>query len=282
MTHNLMLLPSGITDWEPDRRAMIASEADYLKVPDVVVLTELFDNSASDLLLRKIRSHHPFSTPVIGRSELGWDRTSGGYFGAPLEDGGVAILSKWPISHREQYIYGGGCGADFWAAKGFAYAVIEEMGQKFHFIGTHLQANDSGCEVGEAQGERLKQVKSLSRFLQNANISTAEPIIISGDFNIAEDSAEYRRLISLLNVSPPVFPAGSASYSPGSNSIARYRDPTGHPSLLDFVFWRNGHPRPVFGWGNSVLTEKSKSFLMRNQVFVDYSDHYPVMSSRMR
>ena len=42
---------------------------------------------------------------VVGRSTSGWDATGGNYSSTTPEDGGVTLLSKWPILHKEQYVY---------------------------------------------------------------------------------------------------------------------------------------------------------------------------------
>jgi sphingomyelin phosphodiesterase len=281
MTHNLMLLPSGITDWEPDLRARLAGEANYLKPDDILVLTELFDNSASDeQLFPRLALHHPYRTPVIGRSSAGWNRTTGGYYGTPLEDGGVAIASKWPIIYKEQHIYGGGCGVDYWAAKGFAYAVIDIAGARVHVVGTHLQANDSGCDTGEARQERAAQMNAITSYLAQRAIPASDPVIIAGDFNIRETSNEYSELLSRLHISaPPVVTSFSASYDPVTNSIGHYRDPSGLVGRLDYVFLQADHARPPRGWINKVLPYHSSSYQMRGRTFWDYSDHYPVSAS---
>ncbi|MFD9623506.1 sphingomyelin phosphodiesterase [Streptomyces virginiae] len=277
-THNLMLLPSGITDWESDLRAHIMGQSDYLKTDDVLVLTELFDNSATDEeLFPRLAAHHPYRTPVIGRSSAGWNMTTGGYYGTPFEDGGVAIASKWPILYRAQHLYGGGCGADYWASKGFAYAVIDVGGTRTHVVGTHLQANDSGCDAGEAARERARQMDSISTFLAQRSIPATEPVVIAGDFNIHPASSEYSSLLSRLHVTTPrTSPTSAASYDPTSNSIARYRDPRGTPGRLDHVFLRADHARPPHGWTNTVLDIHTPPYRLRDRYFRDYSDHYPV------
>ncbi|MFJ9753127.1 sphingomyelin phosphodiesterase [Streptomyces chartreusis] len=278
MTYNLMLLPSGITDWEPDFRARLVGDAEYLNNDDILVLTELFDNSATDeQLFPRLVKHHPYRTPVIGRTSSGWNQTTGGYYGAPLEDGGVAIASKWPIVYRAQHIYGGGCGADYWAAKGFVYAVINFAGTRVHIIGTHLQANDSGCDTGEARQERTAQLSAITSYLARKSIPASEPVIIAGDFNIRSGEGEFARMISRLRASAPrAASSTSASYDPTTNSITKYRDTGGAPAQLDHVMLQTGHALPSRGWMNTTLPYRSSPYRMRDHTFSDYSDHYPV------
>lgn len=44
---------------------------------------------------------------MVGRSKSGWDATGGAYSATTPEDGGVTVLSKWPIIRKEQFIYKG-------------------------------------------------------------------------------------------------------------------------------------------------------------------------------
>ncbi|MGW8358538.1 endonuclease/exonuclease/phosphatase family protein [Streptomyces wedmorensis] len=283
MTHNLMLLPSGFTDWAPDLRARLAGDAYYLKPDDILILSELFDNSATDeQLFPRLAAHHPYRTPVIGRSSSGWNRTTGGYYGSPLEDGGVAIASRWPIVYRAQHIYGGGCGADYWAAKGFAYAVIDFAGVRVHVVGTHLQADDAGCAVGEARQERAAQLDAIASYLAQRSIPVSDPVIIAGDFNIRRTSSEFSGLLSRLHVAaPPMTTRSLASYDCATNSVAKYRDPGCASGQLDYVFLRTDHARPAKGWVNMILVDRSSPYLMRGRTFWDFSDHYPVSASPM-
>ncbi|NEA37352.1 sphingomyelin phosphodiesterase [Streptomyces sp. SID13031] len=279
MTYNLMLLPSGLTDWEPDLRARLVGDSAVLRGSDVLVLTELFDNSATDdYLFPRLAPHHPYRTPVVGRSTSGWNRTTGGYIGTPFEDGGVAIASKWPIRHRAQHIFTDGCGADWWSSKGFAYVILDVAGTRVHLIGTHLQANDSSCDPGEPASVRARQLATINSYLRALTIPAAEPVLIAGDLNIRYGSSEYSRMLSLLSADGPTRLLGQqASYDPATNSIAAYRSPGGSPSRLDYVLPRRGHRTPTFGWSNTITPTHSAPFTMRGRTFTDFSDHYSVI-----
>ena len=71
----------------------------------------MFDNSASDRLLGNLKKEYPNQTAVLGRSNGNeWDKTLGSYSSSTPEDGGVAIVSKWPIVEKVQYVFAKGCG----------------------------------------------------------------------------------------------------------------------------------------------------------------------------
>ncbi|MGW3659169.1 hypothetical protein ACWD6R_27395 [Streptomyces sp. NPDC005151] len=55
---------------------------------------------ASDALARNTSAPYPYQTSVVGRSKSGWDTTGGAYSATTPEDGGVTVLSKWPIVRK--------------------------------------------------------------------------------------------------------------------------------------------------------------------------------------
>ena len=102
MTHNVYMLSTNLyPNWGQSERADLIGAADYIKNQDVVILNEVFDNSASDRLLGNLKKEYPNQTAVLGRSSGSeWDKTLGNYSSSTPEDGGVAIVSKWPIAER--------------------------------------------------------------------------------------------------------------------------------------------------------------------------------------
>lgn len=50
----------------------------------------------------------------MGRSSGGRDATGGARSATTPEDGGVTVLSKWPIVRKEQYIHKDAYGSDLW------------------------------------------------------------------------------------------------------------------------------------------------------------------------
>lgn len=53
-----------------------------------------------------MKKEYPNQTAVLGRSSGSeWDKTLGNYSSSTPEDGGVAIVSKWPIAEKIQYVF---------------------------------------------------------------------------------------------------------------------------------------------------------------------------------
>lgn len=196
LTYNTFLMSKNLyPNWGQDHRAAAIPAASFFQGNDVVVLEEAFDNSASDALKRNASAQYPYQTPVVGRGKDGWDATGGSYSALSPEDGGVTLLSKWPVLHREQFIYQDACGSDALSDKGFLYAVLDVNGTRVHVVGTHTQSDDTACGAGEAAGDRSLQLKQIDAFLAAKNIPADEEVMVAGDLNIDSRSAEYTSML---------------------------------------------------------------------------------------
>ncbi|MDX8362693.1 sphingomyelin phosphodiesterase [Cytobacillus sp. IB215316] len=277
LQHNVFLLPTYITSWGQADRAKMIGEADYMKNQDAIILNELFDNSASETLLSKLEEEYPFQTPVSGRSKDGWDETLGFYSNFVPEDGGVSIVSKWPIVEQIQYVYEKGCGADYFANKGFVYAKIQKNDYFYHIIGTHAQADDTGCGDGEDASIRQTQFQEISNFVKEKNIPIEEVVFLGGDFNVIMDNEEeYTEMLETLNVDPPgEYTGHSSTWDPETNGILGYEYPDFGPQHLDYIFVEKDHAQPSL-WVNEVLNVKSPVWTAILNEYNEYSDHYPV------
>ena len=235
LAHNVFFLPSTLKPgWGQETRARLIAQADYMKGQDAVILNELFGNPAAAILLDGLKHEYPHQTPVLGRSRSGWDATLGAYAETTPEDGGVAIVSRWPIVERIQYVYAQGCGADYLSNKGFVYVRLDHNGQPLHVIGTHAQAADTGCPDGKGTAVRASQFDEMRTFIEAKGIAPDQILFIGGDFNVIRDSAEYRDLLERLQVNAPDSYAGSdTTFDTRRNGIASYQYPNHAPEYLD-------------------------------------------------
>ncbi|WP_369360087.1 sphingomyelin phosphodiesterase [Streptomyces sp. cg2] len=282
LTYNTFLMSKNLyPNWGQDHRAQAIASADFFHGNDVVVLQEAFDNSSSDALKARAAAEYPHQTPVVGRSRSGWDATGGAYSAVTPEDGGVTLLSKWPVLRKEQYIYKDACGSDSFSNKGFVYAVLDVDGTRVHVVGTHTQSTDSGCKAGEAAADRAAQLKELDAFLDGKNIPADEEVMVAGDMNIDSHGSEYDALLANADLAPADGRTGHPySFDTQENSIAKYRYPDDPREDLDYVLFRNGHARPT-GWRNTVVKEESAPWTVsswgKSYTYSDLSDHYPVI-----
>ncbi|WP_344331441.1 sphingomyelin phosphodiesterase [Kitasatospora putterlickiae] len=281
LTYNVFLMSRNLyPNWGQDHRAKAIPATEVFQGQDVVVLQEAFDNAASDALIAQASAAYPYHTPVVGRSTSGWDATSGAYSSATPEDGGVTLLSKWPILRKEQYVFKDACGSDWWSNKGFVYAVLNVNGLRTHVIGTHLQSTDSGCSAGQPAAVRAAQLKAMKAFVDARNIPAAEPVLLAGDLNIDAHGGEYPALLANAGVAPATSRGGWAnSFDTADNSIAAYRYPGEPKEDLDYVLYRADHARPE-NYANTVTRFHSAPWTVSSwgtdYTYNDLSDHYPV------
>ncbi|MEU8540582.1 sphingomyelin phosphodiesterase [Streptomyces sp. NPDC048717] len=282
LTYNTFLMSKNLyPNWGQDHRAAAIPAASFFQGQDVVVLQEAFDNSSSDALKAKAAAQYPYQTPVLGRSKSGWDATGGSYSALTPEDGGVTVLSKWPIVRKEQWVYKDGCGSDWFSNKGFVYAVLDVNGTRVHVVGTHTQSTDSGCSAGEPARIRSAQFKTVDAFLDAKNIPANEQVIVAGDMNVDSRTPEYATMLADADLAGADARAGHPySFDTTLNSIALDRYPGEPREDLDYILYRSGHPRPA-GWTNTVVPERTAPWTVtswgKDYTYTNLSDHYPVV-----
>ncbi|WP_187369920.1 sphingomyelin phosphodiesterase [Streptomyces boluensis] len=284
LTYNSFLLSKALyPNWGQDHRAKEIPAASFYQGNDVVVVQEAFDNSASEALKSNSAAQYPYQTPVMGRSTSGWDATSGAYSSLTPEDGGVTMLSKWPVLRQEQYVYKEACGADSQANKGFVYAVLSVNGAKVHVVGTHAQATDPSCATGEPARIRSTQFKEMDAFLDGKDIPADEQVIVAGDFNVDSHSDEYAKVLADGGLADATRTGHPYSFDTQDNSIASERYPTDPRENLDHVLHRADHARPS-AWTNEVVRQRSAPWSVTSggkvYTYTDLSDHYPVVAGR--
>lgn len=280
LTHNVMFLPQSLfPNWGQVTRANLITEADYITGRDVVILQELFDNEASDQLKDQLAAKYPYQTPVLGRSRSGWDATLGSYSSATPEDGGVTVLSRWPIEEKVQYVYADGCGADWFSNKGFVYARLHVNDEPVHVVGTHTQAADAGCADGTGAQVRAAQFDELDAFLDARQIPADEQVIVAGDLNVDRYSTEYDSMLARLDVGDARFTGHPYSWDAQRNAMTDYNDDQDSRQQLDYILQRNGHVRNGSGDNETLVVAAPKwcvtSWFVR-YCYTDYADHYPV------
>ncbi|MEU8461120.1 sphingomyelin phosphodiesterase [Streptomyces sp. NPDC029003] len=284
LTYNTFLMSKNLyPNWGQDHRAAEIPKASFYQGHDVVVVQEAFDNGASDALKANSAAQYPYQTPVVGRGKSGWDATGGSYSATTPEDGGVAVLSKWPIVRKEQVVYKDACGADWWSNKGFAYVVLDVNGVRVHVVGTHAQSTDPGCGAGEAAQMRSRQFKAIGAFLDAKNIPSGEQVIVAGDMNVDSRSPEYASMLADAGLAGADSRTGHPySFDTALNSIANYRYPTDPREDLDYVLYRKANARPA-NWNNNVVKEQSAPWTVSSwgtsYTYSNLSDHYPLIGS---
>jgi endonuclease/exonuclease/phosphatase family metal-dependent hydrolase len=250
LTFNTALLPGiAARTRQGDRAAVMAA---HLVGYDVLVLQELFDDRLALPLLDELAAAYPYRTERVGRDgarRMPW-----------RQDGGVVILSRWPIEREAQMTFDGTCsGTDCLADKGVGYAAVRKGDRIYHVFGTHAQ---SVYGTGVA-GVRAAQFALLRAFVDDQGIPADEPVVLAGDFNVDAGRPELASMLEVLRaVRPPTDGAMRFTWDPEGNVWADHRG-----EWLDYVLYAGDHAAPVAAW-NRVVPLRHEG--------LDLSDHYAV------
>ncbi len=220
LAYNTWLRPRSLF---PDRQMERASAlVEELEGHDILVLSELFDDRSRSLLLDGLQADYPHRTALVGE-----DRGA-------LQDGGVMILSRWPIVAEAERTYDVCAGSDCFAEKGLAYARVERGACAVHVLGTHVQA-------GPAPRVRRRQLEQVRAFVDGLGASADEPLLIAGDLNINGVGDEWQSALEMLQAAAPPATEGSwATFDPQRNVYAR----GGAPRRLDHALYSLRHLQP--------------------------------------
>ncbi len=285
LAYNLQLLPTSISFIDQNLRARYVAES--LAGFDAIVFSEAFDDDVRgfdeggdtgdpDSLWERVRDMYPYRTDIVGKDE------------GLEQDGGVFIVSRWPISAQQDWVYDESiCEAsDCLSEKGVMYARIEKSSgadsRTYHLFGSHLQAdysNDDNSHVREAQ---LAQMRS---FINSRAIPGHEPVIMAGDFNVDRDRAEYVTMLDTLNAIDYERADYGMPYSLDGFTNTFAGGTT--EQLLDYVLIDQSRRLPRYG-ETAVLVLRSPApemFAKRGDqrrqdmnIMGNYSDHYPVFA----
>lgn len=255
LAYNIYMRPAGLfADDQADRGAALPSN---LRGFDVIVFSEAFDDTVRNQLLADLRGEYPYRTKILGA-----DR-------GITQDGGVVIVSRWPITAEAQRLYGDVCaGGDCWADKGVLYACFEKHGQTYHVFASHMQA---GRDMKHQQ-TRMQQLGIIKSFIDSRGISATEPVFIAGDLNVDKyDTGEYAVMLRVLDAWYPR-PFGHP-YTVDSTINRR----AGDRLYLDYVLVSNRYLQPVNAIVETLIPRSPTSF----GGDYDLSDHFPVLGHFM-
>jgi endonuclease/exonuclease/phosphatase family metal-dependent hydrolase len=127
------------------------------------------------------------------------DTASPSFVSKYMADGGLLILSRFPIVSYSFSQFRYGVVADSLAEKGLLYAKILVKDSFIHLFTTHLQASyfDSGesnhkisCETRLAQ---LRQINFLMREILKTEYKQNDIALLVGDFNVDAQKYLYKK-----------------------------------------------------------------------------------------
>ncbi len=171
---------------EEARAALLAkSLIDFEGDPDVLLLQEIWSFKARDVLMEGLSKKYPFCEhpPLIGIAPL------------ILQQSGLMVFSKYPLSGFKFKVFTKGIGLDKLANKGIAGVQLVKDGKKAAIFTTHLQAG--GKRAPEVKPDQLRE---CNEFIRDFTKDDEEAVIIlAGDFNIRSTEPDsYSTIFSHL------------------------------------------------------------------------------------
>lgn len=226
LTYNV-LLPPFLPDGQDVRTPLFA---DQLGGYDVLMLQEVFSDYHRKRLLRDLAAAYPHQSRILGRDR--W----------LAQDGGVVIVSKWPIELQFQKLFGALCaGKDCMADKGVLYARVNKQGRRVHLFATHLQSGDENAEI------RSLQIAAVKQLIDAMDLPGDEPVLIGGDFNVDrfEDQRDgaFSAMTRRLDAEHPA-PADGGGHAPTFDPARNPLAGDGRAEYLDYVLHSRAHLRP--------------------------------------
>ncbi|MGG8497012.1 sphingomyelin phosphodiesterase [Tenacibaculum sp. TC6] len=191
-------------------------------------------------------------------------------------NGGVKIYSKWPILYDEQLIFKSSHPKtwDYWSNKGAAYVKINKQGKLFHVIGTHLQADEEGDDGSEVRKQQLEELEHwIYGKINTGEISTNEPILFIGDFNIPHfNTFRVNQMTTVLKTHPVALGNNLHTYEP-NNTLHKVKGYHYQPQTLDYILLSKLGKQPA------CLNDLSQETIQAVKLNEDLSDHHPIQQS---
>ncbi len=254
LTWNIYMLPRQIMYTHQLQRADSIVKRLHEQNPDIIILQEVFDQKAKNILVKGLQKNYPY---YVGP----------GYKRLFKLSSGVMVFSKFEIDCEDMVHYKDCKAVDCWAKKGGLFADIKlKNNQSIHIIGTHMQSK-KGWLYDQIRNKQLKLIKSLAE----VNKQTDVPIIFAGDFNISpEDSLHndmYKKLQAIkyeLN--------GDRIHSLTEENDWRVKSGEKGNDLLDYILL---NPNNTSAYIQQLEIIRFTAQLKKNRK--DLSDHFAVM-----
>lgn len=233
LVQNMALLVAPGNYLGRDRDGAIDELCDRLEAwqPDVVGLCEVFADGERDRIRRRLRSRYPHTRDGPDEADL-------------ESDGGLLLLSRWPITASADVIYRDCDGADCFANKGMIHARIQAPGwpSAVDVFLTHAQ----NIETDDGQAALYAQLDTMRDFVDRRSDRDL-PALVLGDLNIpGEQERHYRQLLDRLPGFRDCWTMAGHAPDSGATLISAssfHEDPDDRPDSdqrLDYVMTRPG------------------------------------------
>lgn len=255
LTYNIWM-PRHAANGATDRAKEIPA---HLKPFDIVVLQEAFNDEFLGNIENNLASTHPYKTGVLNKPHNQDFQ----------DDGGVAVLSRWPIVEKEAVKYTNcPCGSFIHSElKGVWYVKINKLGTFYHLFATHTTWND-GNNFNSSTGKQLQELKD---FIQRKQIPSDQPVLIAGDLNIFEDGPGHSQLLQTLDARQPYLLNNYWLPHSHDGRLNTHVDDN-ETGTLDYILYSNDHLQPTRSY-SKVIPMMSMQTNVR-------SSKYPILIGR--
>jgi len=206
LSYNIFLRPPGIHEKNSsdhkNKRLKVFLEH-YIDEWDIVAFQELFGTFSKRRHKLIKRSKEDFQFHYHVESPMPHPLSK------HIVDGGLVIISKFPIIDSDYHVYTESAASDTLSAKGVLYAKIELRGDLIiHCFTTHLQASYSNRpeDTEKFIAIRRSQILELLDFVQMKTVYDYRPIFLLGDMNTNMNMQtnalpEYHQMMQLMGSS---------------------------------------------------------------------------------
>ncbi|KAI7889118.1 Endonuclease/exonuclease/phosphatase [Mucor mucedo] len=181
LTFNMFMRPPGIknnkNDFKNERLDFIVQN--ILPAYDIITVQEAFAyaNRRIDRFLAAAFKQG-FYYQVASSRHYPWDLAG---------DGGLLILSKYPIQKSDRIEFPRGVHSDWLSFKGALHALVEiDSTHSVHVYTTHTQASydNNGAINFDDTKVRLSQFAAVHQFIADTAKEDSHPILLMGDLNV--------------------------------------------------------------------------------------------------
>jgi len=182
LTYNIFLRPPGVKNNASDHKdERLKGFIKILKDFDIICLQEMFG------FLNK-RKHKLIRCATKAGFLFYADSSSPSFFTSFVVDGGLLVLSRFPLLASEFKPYPYGIFSDSLAQKGVLYTKIQVKDEILHMFCTHTQASYFGENQRYPILTRADQFTTFRNFivstLKKYSYKDGEVILLMGDFNV--------------------------------------------------------------------------------------------------
>lgn len=233
LTHNMALLVFPAPYLGTDREGVVSEICARIRVlsPDIVGLCEVFSDGERAEIYAALQDLYPFFREGPDEDDV-------------ESDGGLLLLSRFPLLAVNDFIFRDCDGWDCWANKGILHIRVRGPGwpSALDIFYSHMQ----DISTSDGQSALYAQLASMREFVElHADIDL--PAIILGDLNIpAGNSAHYTELLRTLRGFRDTWTLVGNTVDSGATHVVNndfYEDTDDRPGQdkrLDYILLRAG------------------------------------------